>query len=358
MRSLISVMLAFVLTPVLSLLLPTSSSAANEARCGPVSIQEFGGALRSAGSPLRRPEIQLGAPGTYCLDQPVQQSKLMERRGRELTTIGGDGIILIGADDVSLDLGGNLVSNERSHGYTLIKHYYYEPGRRHSNWFSRTHIRNGRLLSPGSKGIGVRLIAANRYGPAGFGTLADSPMGKHLATVFLDTRHVVEGLQIEAGSRAILIDGRNNTIRNNHIIVDSATAIIAQGPGIVIEDNVIEVRNDFRDFSTYSRKQEALTPFPIRLIQADGAVIRNNRIRLVDRSTGTSLPAAIELIESRDVTVQGNHFGAIDEPVRADAVSSYSASGNESDPCPGSEPRYLAPGEAATEDAPRAPACR
>ena len=53
-----------------------------------------------------------------------------------------------------------------------------------------------------------------------------------------------------------------------------------------------------------------------------------------------------------------SHFGGIDEPVLADAGSTYSASGNESDPCPGSEPRYLAPQEAATEDASRAPACR
>jgi hypothetical protein len=301
----------------------------------------------------------LTAAGTYCLDESIRQQKLIDRRnGREMTTVGGDGIILIGADDVDLDLGGHLVSNERGLGYTLIKHYRYEPSRGHTHWFSGTHISNGRLWSPGSRGIGLRLVSANRYGPAGFGTVAAVRFGTGLEDVFVDTRHRVEDLEIDAGRRAILIDGRNNIIRNNRIVVDGATAIVAQGPGLVIEDNVIEVRNDLRGFSEHDRRRESATPFPIRLIQADGAIVRNNQVRLVDRGTGVSLPAAIELVESRNVTVEGNRFGGMNRWVHADSRSSYVDTGNQAQACPSGATRYLPPIDAAGEIRPRAPACR
>jgi len=343
----------------LALLLPGSIAIAAAPNCGIVTIHEFGGVERSEEGPPRRPEIELRVPGKYCLDVPVLQPKLMERSGaREMTTLGGDGIILIGEDDVDLDLGGQLVSNERSLGYTLIKHYRYEPGRRQAHWFARTRISNGKLRSPGSRGIGMRLVAANRYGPAGFGTAAAVPPGEDLPDVLLDTRHRIEGLDIAAGRRAILIDGRNNTIRNNHIVVDGVTAIVAQGPGLVLEDNVIEVRGDLRGFSDHDRKLESRTPFPIRLIQADDAIVRNNRIRLIDRTAGPGLPAAIELVRSRNVTVEGNRFEGMDQGVSADPHSSHLDNGNEASACASAATRYLPPDEAGGENRQRTPACR
>ena len=327
--------------------------------CSPVRIAEFGGLARRIDQPPRRPEIQLKEPGMYCLEGDVHQRKLMDRgNGREMTTLGGDAIILIGADDVQLDLRNHVVSNDRSLGYTLIRHYRYEPGQRHVHWFVRTHVSNGRLQSPGSKGVGLRLLAAGHYGPAGVGSMADFALGKKAADQFIDTGHLIEGLEIEAGSRGIVIDGSNNIIRNNRIIVDGNTAIIAQGPGIVIEGNVIEVRNDLRRFSDHDRAMEARTPFPIRLVQADGAIIRNNQIRLVDRTAGASLPAAIGLVHSRDVLVQQNRFGGMARAVQADPESSFRETGNDSEACPSGATRYLAPDQAGGSLQLSPPACR
>jgi hypothetical protein len=95
-------------------------------------------------------------------------------------------------------------------------------------------------------------------------------------------------------------------IRNNRITVDAATAIVAQGPGIIIENNVIEVRNHLEALSEFDRSIDSKTPFAIRLIQADGAIVRNNEIRLLDREGRGGLPAAIDLVSTRGALVEGN----------------------------------------------------
>lgn len=328
-----------------------------EQNCQALVFTERGGQVTAPGARSLLPRSTVLQAGKYCLDQDVHQKALFDfLRGRE-SFMPLEAIIRIQADDVWIDLAGHTVSNSARPGMTMIWFSKFAEDMVGGTRIKSARIGNGRLESPGVTGIGIDLTASKRYGPV---SLQVAPIndGMTIYSVFADTRHVIESMSITAGRLAIQLDGSNNTIRNNRILVDGATAIIAQGPGIVIEDNIIEVRNDFRGFDARDRKEEALTSFPIRLIQADGAVIRNNRIRLVDRTTGASLPAAIELVESRDVTVSGNQFAGIDEPVRADTVSSYSTSGNQSDRCAPSSIRHLAPHEGATEDVPRAPACR
>src|SRR5690606_24320029 len=141
--------------------------------------------------------------------------------------------------------------------------------------------------------------SAQRYGPGGFGDLAALAPGQSLAEVFRQTSHRLEHLVIDAGRRAILIDGRDNIIRHNRIVVDGYTAIIAQGPGTVIEDNLIEVRGDLSHLAAQEQAADGANPFVIRLIQADGAVVRNNRVRLLDGAA--PIAAAVELVASRGV---------------------------------------------------------
>jgi hypothetical protein len=309
-------------------------------------VTDFGDVSQAPAELVRRPEIHLTDAGDHCLQSSVRQRKLWDvRTGRERTTIGGDGVILIGAHDVRLDLRGHAISNDRALGYTLVKHYQHVPGRKHVHWFKRTHIRNGSLVSPGSKGIALRLIAAGMYGPEGFGTVAEVPQGAQPADIFLDTSHLIDGLKIEAGRRAILIDGKNNVIRNNRITVDAATAIVAQGPGIIIENNVIEVRNHLEALSEFDRSIDSKTPFAIRLIQADGAIVRNNEIRLLDREGRGGLPAAIDLVSTRGALVEGNVFGGMEAAVHADDQSSYREERNEMEPCRGKATRFLPPDE-------------
>ena len=320
---------------VVTMLLACAASPSLAHTCSPAEIGQFGGAPSSSAMAINRPQVELTSPGAYCLGENIHQAKLWDPwRRRELVSRGGEALILISADDVSLDLWGHVLSNDRDLGYSLLRLYEHIPGARRPNWFARTKVRNGFLISPGSKGTGLSMIARDSYRP-GFGTPVPVPPGLHLTDIYRDTSHLIETLNIRAGKRAILIDGRNNVIRNNRITVDAITAIVAQGPGIIIENNVIEVRNDLGMLTEHDRRLEAQAPFVIRLIQADGAIIRNNEIRMLDRAGRDRLPAAIELVETAGAVVQGNVFGGVETAVRADASSSFQEEGNSMEPCPG-----------------------
>ncbi len=299
--------------------------------CTPVLAGEFADTPRSSAAPPRRPELNLVTAGHYCLAEDMRQEKLLDHRGRELAARGGDALVLIGADDVVLDLQGHTVLNARTPGYTLVRQDRHVPGRVQSHWFAGTVVRNGRLSSPGSAGTAIRLVSAQRYGPRGFGDLAALAPDQSLPDVFRRTAHRLEHLVIDAGRRAILIDGRDNVIRNNRIVVDGYTAIVAQGPGIVIEDNLIEVRGDLSALTAHEQAGDGAHPFVIRLIQADGAVVRNNRVRL--RDGAAPLAAAVELVASRGVTLEGNHFDGVVRGVHADEASGYQESGDQVRPC-------------------------
>lgn len=316
--------------------------------CRTVVAAEFADSPRRGDAPPRRPEINLTTPGRYCLAEDVRQEKLLDYRGRELAARGGDAIVLVGADDVTLDLAQHTVANGRVPGYTLVRQDRHIPGRSQSHWFTGTVVRNGRLLSPGSTGIGIRLVSAQRYGPRGFGEPAVGAPGQALEQLFADTRHRLEQLDIAAGHRAVLMDGRGNVIRDSRIVVDGYTAIVAQGPGTVIEDNLIEVRADLSGLTGEERGDEAARPFAIRLIQADGAVVRNNRIRML--GSGVPLAAAIELVASRGVTVTGNQMEGFLAAVRGDSASGHEASGNRLRPCGLRGARFTAPAGDATAD--------
>jgi hypothetical protein len=71
-----------------------------------------------------------------------------------------------------------------------------------------------------------------------------------------------------------------------------------------------------------------------------------------------SLPAAIALVESKDVSVTGNRFGGMDELVQADAQSSFRAVDNQLEACPADSTRFLPPDEAGDVIRLRLPACR
>lgn len=323
------------------LAIAAAAHATEPGPCRTVVAAEFADSPRRGDAPPRRPEINLTTPGRYCLAEDVRQEKLLDYRGRELAARGGDAIVLVGADDVTLDLAQHTVANGRVPGYTLVRQDRHIPGRSQSHWFTGTVVRNGRLLSPGSTGIGIRLVSAQRYGPRGFGEPAVGAPGQALEQLFADTRHRLEQLDIAAGHRAVLMDGRGNVIRDSRIVVDGYTAIVAQGPGVVIEDNLIEVRGDLSGLSAHERAADGAHPFVIRLIQADGAVVRNNRVRL----TGGTPPlaAAIELTASRAVTLEENRLDGFARAVQADTRSDYMASANLVRPCWPRGTRLVAP---------------
>lgn len=328
-----------------------------KADCLPLKITERGGPPLTPTAPLLQPRIAIEAPGRYCLDQDVHQQALRDAIRGSNVFAREESMIRIAASNVTLDLAGRTVSNAMPHGLAIVWFSSLSAGSREIASFNNARITNGRLVSLWSNGVGLDLTRPEPYGP---GKLQPAPLadGLRLSDVFEDTRHVVESMTIHAGKRAIQLDGANNVIRRNHLVVDGTTAIAAQGPGIVIEDNLIEVRNDLGGFIDYYRDIESRSPFPIRLIQADGAIVRNNEIRFAEGVPPGSLPAAIELVQSQDVLLEGNRLANVNEPVQADARSGFREIDNGSPACPWSAPRFLSPEESAGASRPRLAACR
>ena len=157
-----------------------------------------------------------------------------------------EAIVRIRANDVTLDLGGRTVENAVPNGMTMIWFSKFVVGERGGTRLRNASISNGHLISPGATGIGIDLTASKPYGPRSL-EIAAVPVGGKVTDVFVATAHLIASMTISAGKRAILIDGKNNVIRNNRIVVDAATAIVAQGPGLVIENNVIEVQERLVD---------------------------------------------------------------------------------------------------------------
>lgn len=228
----------------------------------------------------------------------------------------------IQANDVTLDLSAHELRNERASGMTLVSHYkYFKYGHKQPFQFKRTRVRNGALNSIG--GLGIVLVTPVDPSPRSVYLPDTGDRADSLSTGDGITAHVVENLTIRAGVAGIIIDGVDNVIRNNRIIVDGPVAIVAKGPGLILENNVIEVSDRLDRRAWPGARSGTTSPprLPIHLIQADGAIVRNNRIEYVGVWPWNRPAAGIDLIESRDVTLEGNTSTTLESIVRRDARS-------------------------------------
>jgi hypothetical protein len=123
-------------------------------------------------------------------------------------------------------------------------------------------------------------------------------------------------LNIRAGGRGVIRSGAGNTIRDSTIEVDGATAIFLHGRNSIIENNTIIVH------ARAAGPNDAV----IKLRDADGAMIRNNRIIYKgDSRTAT----AINLLDSRNVTIKDNIVEGIDNLVRQTGKTSVREQGTQ-----------------------------
>jgi hypothetical protein len=109
----------------------------------------------------------------------------------------------------------------------------------------------------------------------------------------------IENMRIRTQASAAVLQGARSVIRDSVIEVAAGTALWIYGPGAVIENNTIVVHG----------KAPGPDPLleadaPIRLIHADGAVIRNNRIVAADAAH----KRAISLFDTGSITVESNRF--------------------------------------------------
>ncbi|GAC1421129.1 MAG: hypothetical protein NVSMB6_22780 [Burkholderiaceae bacterium] len=130
------------------------------------------------------------------------------------------------------------------------------------------------------------------------------------ADAYPKTEYLIDHMKIESGSvrdyvgihrKAIGMKGASNIIRNSTIEVeDGHAAIYLFGPNQLIENNII----------IFKGKAAVESAAAIKLHQADGTIIRNNDI--IIESSGEDAPkAAISLIDSKNVVVEGNRIYGI-----------------------------------------------
>lgn len=333
-------------------------------------------------------EVLVKGEGKQCLVQDLKQRSaidLIDGRQRGAPTRIVD---FFEASNVDLDLQGHMVTSEpfnnatgvalssdrplfdseatrellaqavKTGGVNVIKE-----GMRISHDLS---VRNGVIRTPGPRGVGVYLgfykgyeLAVNYYSRA-FARLPedDRPMSRQVnkeipyvrdphkcvtqgcrfepttrnVITFVDpwnyqpeTRFTLDSLNIKSGGRGVIMTGAKNVLRNSTIEVDSDTAVYLYGPGSVVEGNtfIIHQAPDY--------PYPAALPAALKLRDADGAVIRNNRFIVKGGLFGMfkgQADVAINLLESRNVTIENNTVEGAKSLVRKDSMSTFAEQGN------------------------------
>jgi hypothetical protein len=267
-------------------------------------------------------------PGKYCLTEDfIQRSRYDSMHGTQHGSPGTNGAISAfgKTHDVDIDLQGHLVTGAPFKNTTGLR--ASDP----STAIVRFH--NGIVKTPGPEGVGVAMAPykdphntelSEEDEPPSRGVFSDKPTGPRVVPLLWNylppTNHTAENLKIESGGRGVIMSGTGNVLRNNVIEVESATAAYLYGPGSVIEGNTFIVHQ--------TKGEPAATLAILKLRDAHGAVIRNNRFIVKGVFAGKA-EAAINLLESKDVVIEGNTIEGAKTLVRKDATSTTVEKGNE-----------------------------
>lgn len=108
----------------------------------------------------------------------------------------------------------------------------------------------------------------------------------------------IENMRVRSKGVGIVVQGASTVIRNSVIETDAGTGIWIYGPNAIIENNTIIVHGT-------NKLLEA--DAPIRLQQADGAIIRNNRIII----KGDAHKRGISTFSTGAFTLENNTFYGI-----------------------------------------------
>ena len=262
--------------------------------------------------------------GDHCVIHDFVQRKLRDPingrvRGSPTDEAGQGSVISFSEDSHSnIDLRKHLISGkpfENTRGIGM-------------NSKSLTHlaVHNGVIETPGPLGIGIDLAPYIEGRQRLQELTEDRPAIKEVgySRTFAGiwdysppTFYTAENLQIQSGGRGIVMAGADNVVRNNTIEVDGRTAVYLYGPRALGEGNTFIVHMDPRD--------KAPLPAILKLRDADGSIIRNNRFivkrRGLFRKKEEEPQAGINLLESNEVLIEGNVFEQVDLPLRKDEAS-------------------------------------
>jgi hypothetical protein len=244
-------------------------------------------------------------PGSYCLQSALSRTRTFDIHAASFKTAAGEALLRIeyggrvgetDGDRVELDLRGKRISSTAPDMLGVSS----------SGVVRNARVRNGSIELEGGASVGVSMLYAGTQGmPSGLypslPQFEDAPAP--LSGSWGNTSNVVERLTIRTGGRGVVLGGDNNVVRDSTIEVDGPVAIFAYGTGTVIENNTIIVH------ARGSGPYEAV----IKLRDARGAVIRNNRIMY--KGWGNA-GMAVNLLDSENVRIENNVLESIADVVR------------------------------------------
>lgn len=265
------------------------------------------------------PAIGIDVPGRHCLESSAEEAALFYA-GKRTVDFGP----FVGLFSANVDLNfhnHSVVSDHRGRqGVRAVGgQYVNDQGERMLAAYN-LRIHDG-TINVGFDGIrlprswDINSMSLKRY--------------HHYKPRYVDTSVQIENMRISAGMISTLIDGGKTIIRNCTIETTMHTAILLFGPAALIENNTIIVRNampNIRNDKEMGQGSIADNPWspqsaPIRLRDAAGAIVRNNKIYIVDGKLPSG-PAksetrqAITLENSPEVTIEGNQiFAAAELPL-------------------------------------------
>lgn len=246
----------------------------------------------------------------------------------------------INASDVEIDLQSHNLTSKASksnapHGVSIFQHQ------------NNIRIKNGTLRVIGKQGVGVI------HNPSGssYITIPSKTKGfkkeycdvyeqycedisyidgpDKLPPKYQDAHITIDNMNIFATYRGVQVADNHNTIRNSTIEVDDNNAIYLMGKYPVIENNTIIIHsNKNGDTETQKKYNIQIKDGAIKLRDAQGGIIRNNRIIYKAGLSGGKAPVAINLLDSKDVIIEGNTIEGFDKLVRENGDTSYTEKNN------------------------------
>jgi hypothetical protein len=233
--------------------------------------------------------VSVRASGQYCMATDLKQTEASAISMLPHLASPTDPLLVIKASHVDIDLDRHSLLGKRPSVYGL----WVSGGYQARHFPVRVH--NGRIKTEMRPAVfmGYQWNTSNtRFSDRGVGaelSRADS------IDDYVSTGFVLEDLTLEATEIAVILQGRNNVIRRCKIIGGNSTVNL-YGPGLVFEDNEIMM-------TASEPKSKGEAPIALYLEDAEGAVVRNNRITLRGKVTGAE---AIVLKNSANVVLQNN----------------------------------------------------
>ena len=292
-----------------------------------------------AGRPVKGKRTTIDKPGTYCLTEDLWvDGSYQPWRWDGPTFFSDDSVVLeLKSDDVVVDLQGHAVGSDARLVAAITTGM--EPGTAHApqatgRAFRNVTVRNGvvnpsrgnrailfadlepleNVLSDLREGYAARPVDASQ-------AASDEELLRETWNIQIKDRLIrhasdypvrnlrLEGLKIRSSMPAVVLQGASSVIRDSVIETDSGTALQIHGPNALIENNTIIVHCRKSSPEDRDRSQCLSADAPIRLVNADGAVIRNNRIVLL----GSAPKRVISVFQTGAFVFEGNVISGLDD---------------------------------------------